>query len=266
MIIDAYNTAQDRRGRSDYLTGARRGEAPPPYTPFDVTRLLDRMDAAGVDKAMVCSLAQRIENDFLVELCAAHPDRLFGFGQVMPQDDDAVAQVHAIADAGLPGLKLHPSMHGYQFSDHGILDPVFAACEDRGLLVIVNALDDAFAHPFAIEEIARYYPGVPTIIAHMGAVWNVPDAITVAERTPNVYLETSATLLADVRRAYARLGADKILMGTEWPGSDFDLERLKIAKAVPDPADRAKVEGLTMARLLGIDVSEPVAPAAEVLR
>lgn len=255
MIIDAYNTAQDVRGRSDYLTGARRGQEPPPYQPFDPQRIIDRMDAAGVDKAMVCSLAQRIENDFLIGLCATHGDRLFGFGQVMPQSDDAVDEVFRLAAAGLVGLKLHPSMHGYQFSDHGLLDPVFQACEEAGLPVIVNALDDAFAHPFAIEEIAKYFPGVPTIIAHMGAVWNVPDAILVAERTPNIYLETSATLLADVRRAYGRLGPDKILMGTEWPGSDFDLERLKIAKAVTDPADRAKIEGGNMAGLLGLSAT-----------
>jgi uncharacterized protein len=83
-------------------------------------------------------------------------------------------------------------------------------------------------------------------------VWNVPEAIMVAERTTNLYLETSATLLADVRRAYGRLGPDKILMGTEWPGHDFDLERMKIAKAVPDAADRARIEGGTMARLLNL--------------
>ena len=37
MIIDAYNTTQDVRGRSDYLTGVRPGEEPPAYTPFDPT-------------------------------------------------------------------------------------------------------------------------------------------------------------------------------------------------------------------------------------
>jgi predicted TIM-barrel fold metal-dependent hydrolase len=104
----------------------------------------------------------------------------------------------------------------------------------------------------AIEDVARGFPEVPTVIAHMGAVWNVPDAITVAERNPHVYLETSATLLSDVRRAYARLGPAKILMGTEWPGHDFDLERMKIGKAITDDADRALVEGGNMARLLGI--------------
>ena len=252
MIIDAYNTTQNVRGRSDYLTGARPGEAPPPPVPFDPGRILGRMDAAGVDMAMICSLAQRIENDFIIDLVRRHPDRFIGFGQVMPQADDALAEIARIAGEGLAGLKLHPSLHGYHVADHGLLDPVFGQCAELGLPILVNALDDAFCAPFAIEEIARSHPEVPTIIAHMGAVWNVPEAIIVAERNPNVYLETSATLLSDVRRAYARLGPAKILLGSEWPGSDFDLERMKIAKAIPDQADRALVEGGNLVALLGL--------------
>ena len=255
MIIDAYNTTQDVRGRSDYLTGARPGQAPPPYTPFDPQRILSRMDAAGVDLAMVCSLAQRIENDFIIELVGKHPDRLFGFGQVMPQADDALDEIERIAAAGLSGLKLHPSLHGYHVADHGLLDPVFAKCAELDLPILVNALDDAFCAPLAIEEIAKGHPEVPTIIAHMGAVWNVPEAIIVAERNPHIFLETSATLVSDVKRAYARLGPDQILLGSEWPGSDFDLERMKIAKAVPDSVDRAKVEGGNMAKILKLDAA-----------
>jgi len=250
MIVDAYNTTQDVRGRSDYLSGVRPGEEPPPYTPFDPQRILDRMDAASVDMAMICSLAQRIENDFIIGLQNAYPDRFIGFGQVMPQADDAVDEVHRLAAAGIRGLKLHPSMHGYHVADHGLLDPVFRACAENGMAVLINALDDAFCAPLAIEEIAKGHPDVPTIIAHMGAVWNVPEAIIVSERQPHIYLETSATLMSDIKRAYARLGPEKILMGSEWPGSDFDLERMKIAKAIPDAADRALVEGDNYVRLL----------------
>jgi predicted TIM-barrel fold metal-dependent hydrolase len=252
MIIDAYNTTQDVRGRSDYLTGVRPGQPAPPYVPFDPKRILDRMDAAGVDRAMVCSLAQRIENDFLIDLVRRHPDRLFGFGQVMPQADDAIAEIERFAAAGLVGLKLHPSLHGYHVADHGLLDPVFETCARLRLPILINALDDPFCAPLAIEEIARNHPSVPTIIAHMGAVWNVPEAIIVAERQAHVYLETSATLISDVRRAYARLGPSKILLGSEWPGSDFDLERMKIAKAIPNERDRALVEGGNMAKILGL--------------
>jgi predicted TIM-barrel fold metal-dependent hydrolase len=231
-VIDAYNSAQNVRGRSDYLTGGNP-DAPP--RPFDVPKLFTRMDAAGVDMAMVCSLAQRIENDYIAGLAAAHPDRLFGFGQVMPQWDDAVEQIAELAEKpGIKGLKLHPSLHGYHFADHGLLDPIFAACSEHGLAILVNALDDAFVTPLSIEEIARNFPEVPVLIAHMGAVWNVPEACIVAARNDHIYLETSSTLLADVRVAYARVG----------PG--------KIAKAIEDPDDRALVEGGNIARILGL--------------
>jgi predicted TIM-barrel fold metal-dependent hydrolase len=55
-----------------------------------------------------------------------------------------------------------------------------------------------------------------------------------------------------VRVAYARVGPGKIVMGTEYPGHDFDLERMKIAKAIEDPDDRAMVEGGNLARILGL--------------
>ena len=249
-VIDAYNSAQNVRGRSDYLTGGNP-DAPP--RPFDVEKLFTRMDAAGVDMAMVCSLAQRIENDYIASLAADHPDRIYGFGQVQPQADDALDTIAWLGEQpGILGLKLHPSLHGYHVADHGLLDPVWAACREAGLAILVNALDDAFVTPLAIEEISRGFPEVPVLIAHMGAVWNVPEACIVAARNENIYLETSATMLSDVRVAYARVGPEKIVMGSEYPGSDFDLERMKIAKAIEDPSDRALVEGGNIARILGI--------------
>jgi predicted TIM-barrel fold metal-dependent hydrolase len=250
MIADAYNSAQNVRGRSDYLTGGNP-DAPP--RPFDVDRMLARMDAAAVDMAMVCSLAQRIEPDFIEDLVRAHPDRLFGFGQVQPQADGALEEIRRMAGVpGIRGLKLHPSLHGYHFADHGLLDPVFAACREHGLAILVNALDDAFVAPLAIEEISRGFPEVAVLIAHMGAVWNVPEACIVAARNDHIYLETSATMLSDVRVAYSRVGPEKIVMGTEYPGNDFDMERLKIAKAIEDPDHRALVEGGNLARVLGL--------------
>jgi hypothetical protein len=86
----------------------------------------------------------------------------------------------------------------------------------------------------------------------MGTVWNVGEAILVAKRTPNIYLETSSSQLIEVRMAYRDLGPEKIIMGTDWPGSDFEMERLKMKKAIPDPAHRAMVEGGNLARLLGL--------------
>lgn len=79
------------------------------------------------------------------------------------------------------------------------------------------------------------------------------EAILVAERTPNLYLETSSAQLLDVRTAYRRLGLEKIIMGIDWPGSDFDLERMKMARAIPDPEHRQLVEGGNLAALLSLE-------------
>jgi uncharacterized protein len=243
MIIDGYNNTWEQVNRSDYLAGDG----------FGVEHMLKAMDTAGVDMAVACSLGQAIDNGYIRAVQQRWPERIIGFGQVNPRLNSAAAEVGRCAADGLHGIKLHPTMHGYHFCDHALLDPVFAACADHGLAVLVNALDDPFCAPLAVEEIAGAFPGVPVLIAHMGTVWNVMEAILVAERTQNLLLETSAAQLLDVRTAYQRLGPEKIIMGTDWPGSDFDLERAKIARAIPDLADRQQVEGGNLAVLLRLD-------------
>jgi predicted TIM-barrel fold metal-dependent hydrolase len=244
MVIDAYNNTWSGGGHSDYLAGDE----------FGVEPMLAAMDAGDVDMAIACSLGQAIDNAYTAEIQAAHPDRIIGFGQVDARRESAAADVGVCAEAGLRGIKLHPTMHGYHFCDHGLLDPVMRACAEHGMVVFVNALDDPFCAPLSIEEIVRPFPEVPVLIGHMGTIWNLMEAILVAGRTSNIYLETSSTQLLDVRTAYREVGADKIVMGTDWPGSDFDLERAKIARAVPDAADRRLIEGETLARLLRLSV------------
>jgi predicted TIM-barrel fold metal-dependent hydrolase len=243
VVIDAYNNTWSQPGRSDYLAGAE----------YSVERMLAAMDAAGVDQAVACSLGQAIDNGYIRSVQQRWPDRIIGFGQVNPRLEDPAGEVGRCAASGLRGIKLHPTMHGYHFCDHGLLDPVLAACAQHRLVVLVNALDDPFCAPLSIEEIARPFPAVPVLLAHMGTIWNLMEAILVAGRTPNLYLETSGTQLLDVRTAYRQLGPDKVVMGTDWPGSDFDLERAKIARAVPDPAHRAQIEGANLAALLGLE-------------
>lgn len=245
MIIDAYNNVWQAAGTSDYLTAES-------YTPEDMLR---SMDLAGVDMAVGCSLGQMMDNNFIAQTMQRYPERIIGFGQVNPRFPDAVEQIDNLAkNLKLKGLKLHPTMHGYHFADHGLLDPIFDAANRNNLVVLVNALDDPFCAPLSIEEISRGFPNTPVLIAHMGTVWNLNEAILVAKRNPNIYLETSGSQLLDVKLAYRSLGPDQLVMGTDWPGSDFYLERAKIARAIPSAKDRELVEGNNLARLLRLSV------------
>ncbi len=245
MIIDAYNCVWGTAGTSDYLTS----------TPRTAEALLEVMDAQGVDRAVITGLGQLMDNQYLVDACAKWPDRFIGMGQVDPRVPGATDVVRAFAaEPGMAAVKLHPTMHGYHVCDHGLLDPIFEVASELGLVVLVNALDDPFCAPLSIEEIAKGFPDVPTLIAHSGVIWNVMEAILVAGRTPNLYLETSATQLIDVQTMMSSVGPDKIVMGTDWPCFDFELELLKLSKAIPDPDDLAKVSGGNLARLLRLEV------------
>lgn len=240
MIIDAYNNIWEAKGSSDYLTGDS----------FTAEDLIPLLDEAGVDMAVGCSLGQLIDNDYVAGVVARYPDRFIGFGGVNPRLPGAVESVAECAKLGLKGIKLHPTLNGYHFADHGLLDPIFKAASDEGLVILINALDDPWCAPLSIEEISRNFPEAPVLIAHMGTVWNTTEALIVSERNPHIYLETSSTQLLEVKTAYERVGPEKIVMGTDWPGSDPILERAKIKRAIPNDADRALIEGDNLARLL----------------
>ena len=243
LVIDAYNNAWRPVGTSDYLTSESH----------TIEEMISLLDAGGVDKAVVCSLGQQVDNDYIASLVERHGDRLVGFAEVNPRQPDPVEVLEQFIGHGrLRGLKLHPTMHGYHFADHGLLDPIFEACGRWRAPILVNALDDPFCGPFAVEEISRNFPQVPVLLAHMGHVWNSMEAMIVSERNPQIYLETSSTDLIEVKSAYARVGPSKLVMGTDWPGNDFDLERMKIARAITDPGDRALVEGGNLEAILAL--------------
>jgi uncharacterized protein len=246
MIVDAYNCVWGTAGASDYLT----------HTPRTAEALLAVMDAQSVDIAVITGLGQMMDNGYLIDACERFPDRFVGMGQADPRQPGALDEIRRFAaHPGMKALKLHPTMHGYHVCDHGLLDPVFEVAAELGLVVLVNALDDPFCAPLSIEEIARNFPTVATLIAHSGVIWNVMEAILVAGRTANLYLETSATQLIDVETMYRMVGPDKIVMGTDWPCFDFELEMLKLRKAIGDPDDLAKVCGGNLSSLLGIGVT-----------
>src|SRR5260221_1718323 len=100
-VIDAYNNAWRPVGTSDYLTGDAH----------TVEAMLASMDAGGVDRAVVCSLGQQIDNEYITQLTVDYPDRLIGFAEVNPRQLDAVEVLEEFIGRGrLRGLKLHPTM------------------------------------------------------------------------------------------------------------------------------------------------------------
>jgi predicted TIM-barrel fold metal-dependent hydrolase len=82
----------------------------------------------------------RAHNRWLVDFCGRFPERRAGIGQIFLNDvDDAVADVHAIAEHGLRGGMLLPNIPPDCTWVSPLIDPkydlIWKACEDLGVVV-----------------------------------------------------------------------------------------------------------------------------------
>jgi uncharacterized protein len=234
-IIDAHNHIGIRHGASQ--TGAE---------------LLAKMDLVGVDKAIILPFVEgAIDNDVVHREAATAPERLVPFCAVNPWDGaKAIDEIRrCVEELGFLGLKLHPTLHGYRLADHGLMDPVFAAARDLGIVVTSHGASDLYNNPREFAEMAGTFPEVPLMMVHMGYFWETDLAIEVSGQHPNLYLDTSRAPIFEIAQAVREVGAAKVIWGTDSPFVDYDLEFRKMTRLGTE-ADYEMVMGGNISRLL----------------
>lgn len=197
--------------------------------------LLRAMDAAGVDRAVVCSVDQFIAvrnregNDAVLAAVNAHPARFWGLAAVNPWfGNDAVEELERSLDAGLCGLKLNSHLQGFVLSDP-IVHPLVEVCRQYQAPIYAHTGTPITAEPFQLAELARTFPDVTMVMGHMGYTDFWYDAVPAALQSDNVYLETSLIDIMNIRTAIEKVGADRILFGSDFPESDLELELEKLS-------------------------------------
>ena len=143
--------------------------------------------------------------------------------------------------------------------------PVFEFAAARRCPILIhsgprNETDLRMNRPSLIAEVASWYPGVPFIISHCGAYdprdpWvAIEEAIEAAVTHENVYLNpnTLARYYGVIEHLVERVGADKVLFGSDAPQHCFVAEKGHLAYAEVTEEDKVKILGTNMARLLGM--------------
>jgi len=197
--------------------------------------LLREMDAAGVARAVTCTVDQfvavrnREGNDGVIAAVRRWPDRFWGLAAVNPWfGDEAVEELRRCLEAGLAGLKLNSHLQGFVLSDP-LVHPLVETCRDRGCPIYAHTGTPITAEPFQLAELARSFPEVPMVLGHMGFTDFWYDVVPAARQADNVYLETSLIDIVTIRSAMEDLGAERILFGSDFPESDLSLETEKMA-------------------------------------
>jgi uncharacterized protein len=155
-----------------------------------------------------------------------------GFLRLNPNDPDAEKLLARMAVEKLIfGLKLNPMTSGVAPASESSLKLVTVAAE-LGLPVLFHSGDDPFSHPLQIERIALSVPGASIILGHMGGFFYADEAIRVARRHRNIFLETSVMPYPNLIRAAVRaIGSGKVFFGSDAPGVHALVEIRKIQAA-----------------------------------
>lgn len=231
-----------------------------PNTAGTVDSLKDHMSRAGVDIAVVLSIAtnpaqQRKVNDFAI---AVNRDpALFAFGSVHPEAPDAPAELERLKEAGIKGIKFHPEYQHF-YADEERMKPIYRKISQLGLLTLFHAGQDiGFPPPF--HAMPHHLKGAlrwldtPVIAAHWGGM-GCSEAVLETLCGENLYFDLSfgygvipkplAQKIIDVHTP------DRLLFGSDLPWHTPAMERRLLETLDLSPSDRDKISFRNALQLL----------------
>jgi predicted TIM-barrel fold metal-dependent hydrolase len=218
--------------------------------------LIALMDDARIDQAIVMTYTEapavnpRALED-LSEQIAQYPNRLIGYVRVHPWYPEALDLVdRAFGEFGMRGVKLHPVGNLSHPAAEVTLNVIRRAAQHHAP-VLFHCGDEALTTPLQIALAAEAVPEASIILGHMGGYFHVEEAIEVAQRLPNLYLETSAMPYPHmIRRAVETLGPERVLFASDGPGCLPSLEVEKVRLAGLSAAAEERVFAANILELL----------------
>jgi len=228
-------------------------------------RLLAALDECGLERAVVCAggtidldrLSRQLiegahvetdaDNDAVLSACDRTDGRLVPFFFANPYREAALYQARA---AEFRGLEISPAVHGV-----GLGDPrtaaLVAVAAAVGHPVYTVCLDRPGAGVADLVALARRFPMVNFVLGHCG-IGNIDFyALTLIEGEPNVFLETSGGYTSVAEAALRRLGAERVLFGSEYPLQHPAVELAKFQALRISPEQWQRVAWDNAHRLLG---------------
>lgn len=174
------------------------------------------------------------KNETVLAWAKKWPDRFIPWYWV-DLEEDPQRSADALSEAvnrGHRGIKFQPLVQRFYPNEHR-LRPIFARAQELGIPVLFHSGIVAFDNHYAqygtcvyIDELAGEFGDLTIVIAHMGGNFHY-EALVIAEKNPNVHLDTAylhffcARMLPKIepmdliRRAVEFAGPTKVLYGYE---------------------------------------------------
>jgi uncharacterized protein len=236
------------------------------------------MDLEGVDKAVILPIACKrvrgvdiVTNDQIAYLCGIS-SRFIGFCSVDPLQTGAVEELErSVAHLGLKGLFFNPEIQGF-FPEEPTLLTVLGKAQELGIPVMIHtgmtwAPNTSLApnHPLKWESVIQKFPRLNIILSKFGWPW-VWDAVALAMKYPNVYLDLSAHFYDSPAEFFQTVYSQqipitlidrslntKILFGSNYPRVEIKNMVRAFRRLALSPSSKEKIGGGNALRLLRME-------------
>ena len=229
-------------------------------------KLSASMARTGIDTTVIIASFPLAPNAWLLET-----SQTIGGGRLVPvahlpqlapnaTQDDWTDAFTSLATQGFRGFKIHPNMDGLE-PQHLAFEALFAVAQEHDLFVIIHTgcfhvpgyKHQNPAEAAAFTPLFNDYPDVRVCLAHMNR--NVPErAWQLMRHHPQVVADTSWQPSDVIREAIDRVGAHRLLLGSDWPLQNEALQETNLAnlqKACRSTSDFEQIAHLNATTFLG---------------
>lgn len=175
------------------------------------------------------ALGMHTPDEVIAEYAAAHRQKIIGFMSVDPNTPDALGQIERGVAMGLKGIKMSPVYQHYD-PNGDAARCVHARAEQLGLVILTHAAFHSiadtpmhWANPLHYDRVARTFPKLKIILAHVGLPWYT-DAMVMVRKHPNVYTDISGGIpnrpwwgYQALAECYENGVMHKLLFGSDFP-------------------------------------------------
>ena len=229
----------------------------------EVERVLREARHHRVDRICLSSVADASEsptpeqvreaNDSVLCHMSEHPSEVIGFCYVNPlYPDDALREIDRCFEAGMAGIKL---LIACKASDERV-DPIAARAAELRAPILQHAWykrEGQMANestPADVAALAARHPETVIVMAHLTGCGE--RGLADIASCQNVSVDTSGgePEAGVTEMAVRKLGAHRVVFGTDAPGRGYAAALGKVLGAKLSPRERALILGRNAARLL----------------
>ena len=225
--------------------------------------LIEMMDKAGIDKAVVLSAATNADQVIPANTWAmtlGKKDRFIPFGTIHPDFENWEDELLRLERKGVKGIKIHPEFQGFNL-DAEVMFPIYEAIQKRFAVLFhvgdVLPPDKNPSSPQKLRRVMDNFPDLTCIAAHFGGFMHW-DWVAESYKGTDIFFDTSSSLkfITDnnLKTILNSFPEEAFLFGSDFPINDpnNEIELLKKkAHFSDDRIERMMEQGMSVFDRLG---------------